>query len=647
VFSPVGRTTRCTLATPPPHNRPDPGPDGADRTATFPGGPPPLTALLDEQRRLWQEGQPARAEDLLARHPGLADDPEAVLELAYHEALLRERRGERPVLEEYLRRFPSLAGPLRAQFEVHGALGGLSRAGERTASANTLPPAEPPGCLPAIPGYEVLRELGRGGMGVVYLAQQHSPRRPVALKLLRDWAHASSAELGELRAEADKLARLQHPHVVTVYGTGEHGGCPFLVMQYLGGGSLGARLGGAPLPPAGAARLVEVLARALAAVHAAGVVHRDLKPSNVLFSEDGTPKVSDFSLAKRLDAEATLTSAGGVKGTPPYMAPEQAAGKRDVGPAADVYALGAVLYELLTGRPPFRGASHAETLMQVVSEEPVPVRRLRSGVPRDLETVCHKCLEKEPGKRYRSAQALADDLAALLAGRPVAARPVGALGRGWRWCRRNPAVAALAGSVLMLLAALLAGALASNARLQRQLALTERAEREKTDRLWDSYLAAARASRWSGRPGAARRRAGGRAPGGGAPARPPPAQRGGRPPDPAGRARRPRAATRRSGRQRGPGLRPGLRALRPQRPPGQHQRPPRGRRPGGGAPAGVRHARLAVEVQPRRAVPGRPLQRAGPAPRLGVGPRPRRPGGGHRRRHRLQPRQRPRVRGGA
>jgi eukaryotic-like serine/threonine-protein kinase len=315
------------------------------------------------------------------------------------------------------------------------------------ASGPAAPPPSPP---ENVPGYEVLRELGRGGMGVVYLARQAGLGRAVALKMLLG-GHAGAAERERFQAEAEAVARLQHPNIVQVHEVGEHGGRAFFSLELCAGGSLKERLAGRPQPPHEAARLVEVLARAVHHAHERGIVHRDLKPSNVLLTADGTPKVSDFGLAKRLDADQDRTQSGAVLGTPAYMAPEQALGKGrggPVGPAADVYSLGAVLYDLLTGRPPFQGETALDTLEQVLSQEPVAVRRLQPKVPRDLETVCLKCLQKEARKRYASAAELVDDLQRFLKGEPVRARPVGAWGRLRKWARRRPAVAALSAAVL-------------------------------------------------------------------------------------------------------------------------------------------------------------------------------------------------------
>ncbi len=317
-------------------------------------------------------------------------------------------------------------------------------AGHRPPIPATLGPGEAAASPVAPAGYEILAELGRGGMGVVYKARQIRLGRFVALKMLLAGAHAGPGELARFQREAEALARLQHPHIVHVHEVGEHQGHPFFSLELVSGGSLDKRLRGRPLPPAEAAGLTEALARAVQAAHDSGVLHRDLKPANVLLTADGVPKITDFGLAKRLDGSAGQTASGAILGTPSYMPPEQAYGEgKRVGPAADVYALGAILYELLTGRPPFVGVEAIDTLLQVTTQDPVAPSRLNGKVPRDLETICLKCLEKEPGKRYASAAALAEDLRRFRAGEPITARPVGRLGRLVRWARRRPAVAAL------------------------------------------------------------------------------------------------------------------------------------------------------------------------------------------------------------
>jgi serine/threonine-protein kinase len=273
-----------------------------------------------------------------------------------------------------------------------------------------------------VPGYVVLQELGRGGMGVVYAARQLGLNRTVALKMILSGGQAGAEELTRFRTEAEAAARLQHPNIVQVYEVGEHEGRPFFSLEFCPGGSLAQRLTGAPLGANEAASLAEQLALAVQSAHDAGVLHRDLKPANVLLTEDGTPKVTDFGLAKRLDAGAGQTQSGAVLGTPSYMAPEQAAGRgKGAGPAADVYALGAVLYECLTGRPPFRGETTFDTLTQVLETPPAPPRLLNAAVPVELEAICLKCLEKAPADRYASAKELAADLRRFLLGEPVRA----------------------------------------------------------------------------------------------------------------------------------------------------------------------------------------------------------------------------------
>jgi WD40 repeat protein/tRNA A-37 threonylcarbamoyl transferase component Bud32 len=302
----------------------------------------------------------------------------------------------------------------------------------------------------AIPGYEILGELGRGGMGIVYKARHVRLDRLVALKMILAGGHAGAEELARFRTEAEAAGRLRHPNVVHIYDVGEHDGRPYLALEYVEGGSLAARVGDAPLPPAEAAALVRTLASAMQAAHDARVVHRDLKPANVLLAVDGTPKVTDFGMAKKLDDDGR-TATGAVLGTPSYMAPEQASGKgKAAGPAADLWSLGAVLYKLLTGRPPFQAATVMETVKQVLEDEPVPVRRLNPAVPRDLETVCLKCLEKEPTRRYASAAELAEDLRKFGDKEPVRARPVGAAGRAVKWARRRPMVALLSAALTLV-----------------------------------------------------------------------------------------------------------------------------------------------------------------------------------------------------
>ncbi|MBY0527140.1 MAG: protein kinase [Gemmataceae bacterium] len=330
---------------------------------------------------------------------------------------------------------------------------------------------------PTVAGYEILGELGRGGMGVVYKARHVSLQRLVALKMVLTGEYASPQELARFRGEGLAVARLHHPNIVQIYEVGEQNGRPFFSLEFVDGGSLAQRLAGTTLPARSAAAMAETLARAVHHAHQQGIVHRDLKPGNILLkvvsgqssvvSKDKAapssalttdhlslttiPKITDFGLAKRTDGASDQTKTGSVLGTPSYIAPEQAAGRKEIGPSADIYALGAILYEMLTGRPPFRGESSMDTILQVMSEEPVAPRQLQPKLPRDLETICLKCLEKEPRKRYATADDLADDLRSFLDHKPIRGRPVGTRERMWRWSRRNPVVATLSALLLVAL----------------------------------------------------------------------------------------------------------------------------------------------------------------------------------------------------
>jgi serine/threonine-protein kinase len=274
---------------------------------------------------------------------------------------------------------------------------------------------------PHVPGFEVRELLGRGGMGIVYRAWDQRLHRDVAIKLLLAGAYARPEELERFLRGAEAKAGLRHANIVKVYDVGDLDGCPYFTMEFVEGGSLAQKLAGVPVPPREAAALVATLAEAVQAAHDGGVIHRDLKPANVLLTADGAPKIADFGLARRVDDAAGLTQTGAALGTPSYMAPEQALGKSNtVGPAADIYAVGAILYETLTGLPPFRAETAADTIRQVMEVDPTPPSRLNARVPRDLETICLKCLSKDPRSRYPSAAALADDLHRFQRGPPAA-----------------------------------------------------------------------------------------------------------------------------------------------------------------------------------------------------------------------------------
>jgi serine/threonine-protein kinase len=406
-------------------------------------------------------------ETYLQQQPALRSDSDKVLDLIYQEILLREEEGERPLLAEYCQRFPHLADQLALQFELDGALDSklLAASPALHGVPATIPvsDAEPGTALPSLPGYDVLEVLGRGGMGVVYKARQASLNRLVALKMILSGVHAGPQELARFRTEAEAAARLQHPNIVQVYEIGTHDGRPFIVLELVDG-NLAKHLAGTPLPARQAAQWLETLARAVHYAHQRGIVHRDLKPANVLLNRDGILKITDFGMAKIVAGRAAgQTQSGAVLGTPSYMAPEQAAGKtRQIEPATDVYGLGAILYELLTGRPPFQAATVQETLDQVRLHEPLPPSRLQAKVPRDLETTCLTCLQKEPARRYASAEALAEDLRAFLGGEPIRSRPASRWERLVRWGRRRPAEALLLGTAAMILIGFGAGSLWSH-----------------------------------------------------------------------------------------------------------------------------------------------------------------------------------------
>lgn len=323
-------------------------------------------------------------------------------------------------------------------------------------SAGESPPSSRSSPLPKVAGYELVSELGRGSMGVVYKAREVDLNRPVALKMIVAGANATAEQLARFETEARAVASIHHPNIVHIHQLGHADGLPYLSLELVEGRSLDGIIDNKPQPPTQAVRLIETLSRAISVAHRHGIVHRDLKPANVLVATDGTPKITDFGLAKELESTSSQTRSGSQLGTPSYMAPEQAMGE-PFGPLVDVYALGAILYEMLVGRPPFLGASTYETTMLVVNEEPVRPSLLVSPMPVDVETICLKCLRKEPSRRYADAEALAEDCRRFLAGEPILSRPVSVAERSWRWCRRNPRTAGLAATVVGLLALVAAG----------------------------------------------------------------------------------------------------------------------------------------------------------------------------------------------
>jgi WD40 repeat protein/tRNA A-37 threonylcarbamoyl transferase component Bud32/tetratricopeptide (TPR) repeat protein len=440
-----------------------------------------INAAADRFERAWRAGSRPRIEDYLAEA-----EPElraALLEeLLRVERELRRRDGEDPGLEEYSLRFSQHAELIQAVFGP-----GPDRPdteGQPAGSATTapLPASDQPGDNGDLPpgtfiryfgDYEIRAEIGRGGMGVVYKARQISLNRPVALKMIRSAALASDDEIRRFRNEAEAVARLDHPHIVSVYEVGEHDGRRYFSMKLIAGPSLHEALGPFKSDPRAAARLMVTVAEAVHHAHQRGILHRDLKPSNILLDDRGRPHITDFGLARRLEGDEAMTLSGAVLGTPAYMAPEQAGGhKRLVTTLSDVYGLGAVLYALLTGVAPYRGETPLETLDRVRREPVVPPSRANSKVPRDLEVICLKCLEKDPERRYASAQAVAEDLSRYLAGQPIAARATGPMERAWLWCRRNPRLAGAAGTTAAALVAVAAIAVAygvEQARARRRI----------------------------------------------------------------------------------------------------------------------------------------------------------------------------------
>jgi WD40 repeat protein/Tfp pilus assembly protein PilF len=384
------------------------------------------------------------------------------------------RAGRAPDREELLASHPDLADELRSFFADRDRVGQLvaplGPAAAPDAGANTLAPAPPLGGRPRSFGdYELLEEIARGGMGVVFKARQISLNRVVALKMVLAGELASADDVQRFRTEAEAAANLEHPHIIPIYEVGEHQGRHYFSMKLVEGGNLAQQVPRLTSDPRTAARLLAQVAQAVHYAHQHGILHRDLKPANVLLDREGTPYVTDFGLAKRTDGPGSVTQPGAILGTPSYMAPEQARAAKQLSTAVDVYSLGAILYELLTGRPPFRADSTLDVVLQVLERDPEPPHQVAPQADRDLSTIALKCLAKEPARRYASALALADDLERWLRGEAIAARPSTTWERAVKWARRRPAAAALVGVSVLAAAALLVVGLVYDARLRRVL----------------------------------------------------------------------------------------------------------------------------------------------------------------------------------
>jgi serine/threonine protein kinase/tetratricopeptide (TPR) repeat protein len=469
------------------------------------------------RRRHAVDEEPWRLTDYAARLK--LRQPFPSCELIGEEYWVRQLWGDRPSHAEYLATYPQHGELLRERLaqldaELDMQVGQRSRRPSKNASpancelnlrrdngtnfpshdtpirvnaSDTNPSGIPNTAAPVIPGYRILDVLDRGGMAVVYTARQLSLNRVVALKVIRGGEHAGPKELERFRAEVEAVASLRHPNIVQVFEAGEWNGMPYCAMELVSGGSLARKLNGNPLQAEAAAGLTVKLARALHAAHQAGIVHRDLKPANVLLEptqhNDGLelhdelgisqrfePKVADFGLAKRQGDSTLHTATGELLGTPSYMAPEQAFGSQaEIGPRTDVYALGVMLYEMLTGRPPFRASTSLETLRQVTHDEPVSLHRFQSAIPRDLETICFKCLEKSPNRRYASAAELAGDVERFLAGKPIHARRASSFECAVKWSRRNPAWAVAISIAALAAIGVLAGTIVHNRLLQVEI----------------------------------------------------------------------------------------------------------------------------------------------------------------------------------
>ena len=429
-----------------------------------------LELARGDQSDRWRRGARTAAEEYFSQLPELFADPEEALVLICGEVQLRREMRERPEIDEYQQRFPSLASEIAIQFDVDRILDCRDDLTESEDVENNHLLF-----VPNLPGYEFLERIGSGASSIVYRARQTSLDRSVAIKVLV-MPIADSKRLARQRQEAEILARLKHPNVVHVYEVLNQAGCLYLVMEYVEGPTLKDYAAGKPLSAREAAQLVLTLAVTIDAVHEAGVLHRDLKPSNVLVPATGQIRITDFGLAKMRSSDNLLTTEDSVLGTPSYMSPEQALGHvQAAGPETDIYSLGAILYELLTGRPPFLGATVLDTLSLIRDQDAVPPRQLQPSTPADLETVCLHCLNKSPQNRYPTAAALASDLRRFLAGEPILARRFSPAERLARWCRRNPVVAGLAGAVVVLLVTAIALLTAKNSSIRREAAAKDTA----------------------------------------------------------------------------------------------------------------------------------------------------------------------------